>query len=414
MKRLEVRLRLAPGQERVVGQLAETRRRSAGAKVVFEYDPVFLREPLWLSPFKLPPRPGLVEHRDFDFGPIFGLFDDSLPDGWGLLLMDRAFKQQGKILAEISVLDRLAYLGTRTMGALTYHPPADTENSVAQPLDLAEMASESREVFSGRAGEVLGRLLRAGGSPGGARPKVLVGVSGDTLLSGEEDLPPGFSHWIVKFGSREEPLEGGAVEWAYSAMARRAGIELPSTRLFETREGERFFGVERFDRRGNERFHVHTFGNLIHSNFRIPSCDYRQLLEVTRLLTRDRRDVLEAFRRMAFNVFTHNRDDHVKNFAFRLTPEDGWRLAPAYDLIWSHGPGGEHSMTVAGEGRAPTGKHLLSLASPVGIEAAEAEAICEEVAEACNQWREVAREAGVEASTARFVEGSIAENLARR
>jgi serine/threonine-protein kinase HipA len=79
---------------------------------------------LWLSPFKLPPQLGLIEHRDRDFGPLFGLFDDSLPDGWGLLLMDRYFARQGTALTEISVLDRWAYLGARTMGALTYHPPS--------------------------------------------------------------------------------------------------------------------------------------------------------------------------------------------------------------------------------------------------------------------------------------------------
>jgi serine/threonine-protein kinase HipA len=117
MKSLEVRLRREPGQERVVGQLAETGPRSSRGKVVFEYDLAFLRDPLWLSPFKLPPQSGLIEHRDLAFGPIFGLFDDSLPDGWGLLLMDRYFQQRGSVLAEVSVLDRLAYLGTRTSAA---------------------------------------------------------------------------------------------------------------------------------------------------------------------------------------------------------------------------------------------------------------------------------------------------------
>ncbi len=125
MKSLEVRLVDQPGQERVVGRLAEAGPRPASRQIYFEYDPAFLANPLWLSPFKLPPQPGLLEHRDLAFGPIFGLFDDSLPDGWGLLLIDRFFTQQGLALAEVSVLDRLAYLGTRTMGALTYHPPAD-------------------------------------------------------------------------------------------------------------------------------------------------------------------------------------------------------------------------------------------------------------------------------------------------
>jgi serine/threonine-protein kinase HipA len=413
LKKLEVRLTREPGQERVVGQLAETGPRSAGGRVVFEYDPELLRDPLWLSPFKLPPQPGLIEHRDYDFGPIFGLFDDSLPDGWGLLLMDRFFQQRGSALAEVSVLDRLAYLGTTTMGALTYHPPADPGDQQAQLLDLHEMARASQKVLQGTAGEVLPLLLRAGGSPGGARPKVLIGVLGEAILSGENDLPPGYTHWIVKLSSRQDAPDAGPAELAYSLMARDAGIAMPPARLFETKQGERFFGVERFDRRGNHRYHVHTFGNLIHANFRIPSCDYRQLLEVTRILTRNHRDVLECYRRMVFNVLTHNRDDHVKNFAFRLSDEGAWELAPAYDLVFSPGPGGEHTMTVAGEGRAPARSHLLQLAEPAGIASREAESMLDGVAAAASRWRSHARQAGVGAKTTKEIEKAIAQCLAR-
>jgi serine/threonine-protein kinase HipA len=413
MKKLEVRLVQMPGQERVVGQLAEAGARPASRQIYFEYDPAFLRDPLWLSPFKLPPQPGLIEHRDHAFGPIFGLFDDSLPDGWGLLLMDRFFAQQGLALAEVSVLDRLAYLGTRTMGALTYHPPADPADRQAQRLDLHAMARASQEVIQGTAKEVLPQLLRAGGSPAGARPKVLVGVSGDEILSGEDDLPPGYTHWIVKFQTRQDAPDVGPAELAYSLMAREAGIAMPPTRLFETAKGERFFGVERFDRQGNRRFHVHTFGNLIQANFRIPSCDYRQLLEVTRILTRNRQAVLECYRRMTFNVLAHNRDDHVKNFAFRMTAEGGWELAPAYDLIFSPGPGGEHTMTIAGEGRAPARSHLLQLADLAGISDRDAKVILDEVASAVAHWRAHARLAGVGARTAKTIEKAIEECLAR-
>lgn len=411
MKALEVRLVQQPGEERVVGRLAETG--PGGRRVYFEYDPAFLRDPLWLSPFKLPPQPGLIEHRDHAFGPIFGLFDDSLPDGWGLLLMDRFFQQRGSVLAEVSVLDRLAYLGTRTMGALTYHPPADPGDPQAEILDLHEMARASQRVIEGAAGEVLPQLLRAGGSPGGARPKVLVGVSGDVLLSGENDLPPGYTPWIVKLRARQDSRDLGPVELAYSLMARDAGITIPSTRLFETPQGERFFGVERFDRQGNHRYHVHTFGNLIQTNFRIPSSDYRQLLEVTRILTRNHQDVLECYRRMAFNVLTHNRDDHVKNFAFRLTDEGNWGLAPAYDLIFSTGPGGEHTMTIDGEGRAPTRGHLLRLAEPAGISNRDARSMIDAVASAAARWRTHAREAEVGAKTAREIGKAIEACLAR-
>ncbi len=408
MKKLEVRLVHGPGRERVVGRLAET-----GRRVVFEYDAEFLRDPLWLSPFKLPPEPGLVEHRDSAFGPIFGLFDDSLPDGWGLLLMDRFFQQQGSALAEISVLDRLAYLGTRTMGALTYHPPAEPADRDPRILDLHAMAQASEQVLEGTAREVLPQLLRAGGSPAGARPKVLVGVGGDAILSGEEDLPPPYAHWMVKFHAREDPPDAGPVELAYSLMASDAGIALPPARLFETAHGERFFGVERFDRRGRHRYHVHTFGNLIHANFRIPSCDYRQLLEVTRILTRNHQDVLECYRRMVFNVLTHNRDDHVKNFAFRLNDAGEWELAPAYDLVFAPGPGGEHSMTVAGEGRGPGRSHLLRLADPAGISSLEAEAILDEVASAASRWSVHARQADVGPQSASAVEKALGECLAR-
>jgi len=413
MKRLEVRLRREPGQERLVGRLAETGSRSARGQVVFEYDSAFLANPLWLSPFKLPPQAGLIEHRDHDFGPIFGLFDDSLPDGWGLLLMDRFFRQQGSVLAEVSVLDRLAYLGTRTMGALTYHPPAEPSDSSDRILDLQAMARASRKVIEGDAGEVLPLLLRAGGSPGGARPKVLVGVRGDSILSGEDDLPPGYSYWIVKFPAHADSPDAGPTELAYSLMATEAGLTMPPTRLFETPAGERFFGVERFDRRGNRRYHVHTFGNLIHANFRIPSCDYRQLLEVTRILTRNHKDVLECYRRMVFNVLTHNRDDHVKNFAFRMSDEGVWELAPAYDLVFAEGPGGEHTMTVAGEGRAPARRHLLDLAASAGIEAADAESILDQVATAAVEWRTYARRAGVTSKSAQEIEKAIGRCLAR-
>jgi len=408
VKKLEVRLHPGGGPERVVGQLVE----STG-RVYFEYAPAFLEKSLWLSPFKLPPVAGLLEHRERDFGPIFGLFDDSLPDGWGLLLMDRFFDQRGIPRSEVSVLDRLAYLGTRTMGALTYHPPSEPADRDERILDLHEMARASTEVIEGTSDEILPQLLRAGGSPGGARPKVLVGVRGDALLSGEDDLPPGYAHWIVKLQSRRDPPDTGALEMAYSSMARDAGITMPATRLFETSDGERFFGVERFDRQRDRRFHVHTFGNLIHSNFRVPGCDYEQFLEVTQVLTKKHADVLEAFRRMVFNVAAHNRDDHVKNFAFRMTGEGSWELAPAYDLVFSPGPGGEHTMTVAGEGKAPARSHLLKLAESANVLPREADAILDAVSSAVERWSDHAAAAGVGSNSLRTVERALEDCLAR-
>ena len=408
MKKLEVFLISSAEEKRLVGELAEAERR-----IYFEYDAAFLQDPLWLSPFKLPPEPGLHEHRDLAFGPLFGLFDDSLPDGWGLLLMDRYFRRQGVALEAISPLDRLAYLGSRTMGALTYHPPAQLEDLDGQLLDLHDMAREAYQVLMGKSEQILPQLLRAGGSPGGARPKVLVGLYGNEMISGEVELPEGYTGWMVKFHSREDAIDDGRVEYAYSQMARAAGLAVPVTRLFTTAKGDAFFGVERFDREQNQRRHVHTFGNLIHANFRIPGCDYELLLRVTRILTKNQVDIAAAFRLMVFDILAHNRDDHVKNFAFMLDPHGFWRLTPAYDLTFTHGPGGEHTMTVAGEGREPGREHIMHIAKGAGIDLREATGILDEVASAVASWSRFARDAEIRAKTTREIERAIQSCLKR-
>jgi serine/threonine-protein kinase HipA len=402
MRKLDVRFTRDPASSFLVGQLAEAEHR-----VYFEYAPDMLERGLWLSPLKLPLEGGLHEHTDREFGPLPGLFDDSLPDGWGLLLMDRHFRKAGLEPAGVSCLDRLAFLGTRTMGALTYHPPVDLEDAGRGMFDLQALADQSRRILAGSSEDVLPDLLRAGGSPAGARPKVLVGLRGEEILSGEDDLPDGYEHWIVKFFAKDDSPDTGAVEYAYSLMAREAGIDMPPCRVFETIDGDRFFGARRFDRRGNRRFHVHSFGNLIHANFRIPSCDYGQLLKVTSILTRNHQDVLRCYRRMVFNVLAHNRDDHVKNFAFVMSDDGEWSLSPAYDLTYSTGPGGEHSMTVAGEGRDPGRGDLLRLADPAGISPKAAGAIIDEVTAGVHRWPDHANRAAVTPDSRRRIAGVL-------
>lgn len=391
MKKLEVRWARSADESSPVGVLAEDRHR-----IYFEYAAAALEGGVSLSPFKLALQPGLIEHSDRGFGPLPGLFDDSLPDGWGLLLMDRHFRRRGIDPHALSPLDRLAYIGLRTMGALTYHPPHDSEVDRSK-LDLHLLGRNAEEVLAGEAAEVLPALMRAGGSPHGARPKVLVGVGDDHLISGECNLPDGFEHWMIKFAARADARDAGPIERAYALMAEAAGITMPETRLFEAKVGrdlKRYFGVRRFDREiGGLRVHVHTFANLIHSNFRIPSTDYADLLSVTRGLTQDHADVLRAFRQMAFNIAAHNRDDHGKNFSFLLSHDGEWALTPAYDLTFSAGPGGEHTMTVAGEGRRPTRTHCLSLAEAAGMNRREADEIIESVNEAIATWPRFADQA---------------------
>jgi serine/threonine-protein kinase HipA len=420
MKKLEVHFTRSPGDSSHVGTLAEDH-----SRVYFEYAPAFLATGLNLSPFRLPFETGLFEHTDRDFGQLPGVFDDSLPDGWGLLLMDRHFRSRGLNLAEVSPLDRLSWLGTRTMGALTYHPPTDRENVDATVFDLHDLARQSQELLAGAAVDVLPQLLRAGGSPGGARPKVLVGFDPSTggVISGEDNLPDSFEHWIVKFAAKADTPDAGAIEYAYALMAIAAGIDMPPTRLFETAEGDRFFGIKRFDRgsagspqANNRRYHVHTFGNLIQSNFRIPSADYADLLKATSLLTRNYQDVLRAFRRMVFNVLAHNRDDHVKNFAFIMdgatgstgSPQSGdWSLTPAYDLLYTPGPGGEHTMSLAGEGKNPGRSHMLRLAEQADVSNREATALIDEVQASVARWKDHAAQVGVSQASIQQIAQSL-------
>jgi serine/threonine-protein kinase HipA len=398
VRRLEVRLRLGPGDERVVGTLATRDRR-----LFFEYAEDFLATGLELSPLHLKARSGLIEHTQLAFGPLPGLFDDSLPDGWGLLLMDRWLRKKGVDPDGLTALDRLQLLGARTMGALTYHPPTDPEPEDTTPIDLAALAAGAASVLRGAAPKVLPELLRVGGSPQGARPKALVGVRGDELIHGQDDLPDGFEPWLVKFHGQQDPPDFGRVELAYSRMAAAAGIAVPETRLFLVRAGKKeaaYFGTRRFDRGpGNRRVHVHSLANLLHVNFRIPSRDYDDLFKATKLLTRDHRAQLECLRRMAFNVAAHVRDDHSKNFAYLMDASGEWSLSPAFDLAYAAGPGGEHQMTIAGEGREPTREHCLALAERHGVRKREADKILAEVNAAVGKWKTFAKEAGCRAAT---------------
>jgi serine/threonine-protein kinase HipA len=398
VRRLEVRLDRGDEQT-VVGTLAERDRR-----IYFEYAPGFIDDPLPISPFKLPVKAGLFEHEEWEFSEIFGVFNDSLPDGWGLLLMDRVFRKQGLDPARVSILDRLAYIGDRGMGALTYHPPAADAGESSLVVDLGELAHQAERILGGSTEEILPSLRVAGGSPGGAGPKVVIAVHEDgRAIAGTSDVPEDFRHYLVKFPAGEDLPEIGAVEAAYALMAREAGVNMPNTTLFETRDGGRYFGTERFDRDGNLRLHMHTLGGLLHAGHRLPSLEYEGFLKATLILTRDQRQVEEAYRRMAFNVLAHNRDDHVKNFSYLMDRTGVWELAPAYDLVFSEGPRGQHTMAVAGEAERPGEKEMMRVAGDCDVDPGRAKEIIQEVRNAVGQWSRFARATGVSTTTSRRI-----------
>jgi serine/threonine-protein kinase HipA len=383
-------------------------------KIVFEYAPQWLAKGFDVAPRSLNFSGAPQYAKDPLFDGLHGVFNDSLPDGWGLLLMDRAFKQHyGWARHEITPLDRLAWIGNRAMGCFEYQPEMSAER-VDDLVDLANMAAAADRILAGSAEEVLSALRIQGGSPGGARPKVTVALSTDSgnsvnsapCLSGFGVLPAHYRHWLVKFRSKEDPPDMGRAEKTYADMAALAGVAMPPTALLPVLvdgRQETFFAVQRFDRNGAQKRHVITMAGLYYANFRLPCLDYQDVLGATAILTKDKRQIERCFRLMVLNVLTHNKDDHAKNFSFIL--QDGaWELSPAYDLTFNHGMSGEHMTAIAGSGNpGPAG--LLKIAEVFHL--ADAEKIIDEVRHAVAQWERLAQANEVSAETRDDVAGQL-------
>ena len=367
----------------------------ASGRIFFAYDGAWLANGFDLAPYTMRFLPGLQAAHDNTFDGLHGPFADSLPDGWGLLLMDRALKQDpGWAPREITMLDRLAFIGTRAMGALEYRPEIDV--GVEPPFDLARLAADAELVLEGSRDEVVRSLVIHGGSPGGARPKVTVALreSDSACVSGNAPLQPGFEHWLVKFRGKREPIDSGRIEKAYAAMAELAGLRMPPTTLIDTVVNgvpESYFAVKRFDRRGAAKIHMLSMSGHLHASHRMPSLDYDAVIAATARLTQSAVEARKAFRLMVFNVLAYNRDDHAKNFAF-LRPESGWTLSPPFDLTMSYGMNGQHTTAINGSGD-PSRKDVERVAHVADI--SDANDVLDEVLEATGHWSRLASEFGV-------------------
>jgi len=372
--------------------------------IYFEYDTDFLQSGLNLSPFRLPLKSGLHSFESSLFEGLPGVFNDSLPDGWGRLLFDRSMRAQGIMPEELSPLDRLAHIGETGMGALVYEPDF-SDSQPTDDIDLDWLAEQSREVLEGAADDVLSALLALNGSSAGARPKALIGYdrAQDKVIHGGKPVKDGFEPWLIKFANTMDGPDAGTIEFVYAEMARRAGLDVPETKLFLAKNGAGYFATKRFDRDGGKRFHMHTACGLLHSDFRTPSLDYQDLIELTTLLTRDVRETEKMFRLAVFNVLAHNRDDHSKNFSYLMDEHGDWSLSPAYDLTFSSGPGGEQSTMVMGEGKAPGKDQLRALGQNAELKRHIVDEIIEQTQDALADWSKLAKEYGVAASNVRLI-----------
>lgn len=402
VKEIKVGLNFGSGIQ-PVGRLA-----IRNTMIYFEYDEAFLHSNLEISPIKLPLQRGVIELPQIPFEGLAGVFNDSLPDGWGRLLFDRLLRSEGFSATDISPLDRLAHVGLNGLGALVYEPDQSL-NRNDEMIDLDLLASHTQEVLEGESEEVIAELLALNGSSAGARPKALIGIDSErkNIIHGTDQLSNGFEHWMVKFPNSQDGTDAGAIEYVYALMAIDAGIEMPTIHLFSSQRGNGYFAVKRFDRNGNKRLHMHTVSGLIYNNFRFPSLDYEDLLSLTGVLTKDIREVENMFRLAVFNVMAHNRDDHSKNFTFLMNEFGEWKLSPAYDLTFSNGPGGEQSTMVMGEGRNISVRHLTKLGLEAKLSKEFVENVIEQTRSALAKWMRLSEEFEISKSNMKLIQKAI-------
>lgn len=323
----------------------------------FQYTRDWLRNGYSISPFSLPLDGEVFIANRHPLDGLFGVFDDSLPDGWGRLLVDRMLKEHGLNLREVGHLARLAIVGANGAGALEYRPSFDI-GALEAYADLDTIAADCSAVLAAHDAKDLDGLFAMGGSSGGARPKVFYEIDGE--------------EWIVKFPSAIDPVNIGEEEYRLAIAAKRCGIVMSEVRLLPSEKCAGYFATKRFDRIRKpggsiEKVYMASAAALLETSHRIPNLDYGHLMRLTFKLTGSMAEVERMFMLMVFNVLCGNRDDHSKNFTF-ICDEDGtWSLSPAYDLTDNPGMNGERATTVNGKGRDISETDMLAVASAAGI-----------------------------------------------
>ncbi len=349
--------------------------------VAFEYDSNWITNGFSISPFSLPLKKQVFIPRIDPFDGLYGVFSDSLPDGWGRLLVDRMLNSQNINPREISQIDRLAIVGETGMGALSYKPEYNLLEDKDYQEDYDNLALSCKKILNTEHSADLDNLFRLGGSSGGARPKIL------TKIDNED--------WIIKFPSSLDDNNIGELEYLYSVCAKKCKIDIPETKLFPSKISSGYFGIKRFDRKklstgAIRKLHMISVSGLLETSHRIPNLDYNDLMQLTLNLTKSFEEVEKLFRLMCFNVFSHNRDDHSKNFSFIYNEDlNKWELSPAYDLTYSYSINGEHATTINGNGVNPSLNDILKVAEKIGLDKKKAEKIAIEIRETVRKDLEI-------------------------
>jgi len=398
----------------------------------FEYDPTWKRTGGELSPLHM----SLKESRSVYVFPTLpeatyfrlpALLADALPDDFGNALIDAWMAQRGIVKSSVTVLDRLAYMGKRGIGALEFRPARGAHKESSAPVEMKVLVEEARRLVQGtfsvdhEAKAALANIIKVGTSAGGARAKAVIAwnPATDEVRSGQFDAPPGFEHWLLKFdgvGEDEELGTGegyGRIEFAYYLMATAAGIRISDSRLLEE-NGRAHFMTKRFDREviGGKtvKHHIQTLCAINHLDFRQRGThDYSQLFMTASELGLDDDALNQIFRRMAFNVMGRNCDDHTKNFGFILRQGQPWNLSPAYDVTHAYNPRGkwtyQHLMSVNRKFKDISKADLLEAADRFSVR--KPENILSDVRSAIGSWSQFAKRANLSPSLQKRVASDL-------
>lgn len=378
MKIKEIKKVTVKYNEKTVGYLAQI----TPSVIGFQYDEEWQKNGFSVSPLSLPLSDTIYTSGKEMFGGLYGVFFDSLPDGWGELLLNRFLSRNGINPERLSVLTKLSLIGKNGLGGLTYEPSQPYAEPISDVNNFDTLSKAINDILNDSANEnELDEVYALGGSSGGARPKAHIKIDGE--------------EWIVKFACRIDPENVGSEEYKANETAKKCGIQVNEFRMFPSEKCTGYFGTKRFDRTYSntgdseilkeKRLHMVSLSALLETTHKIPNLDYMHLFQVIQeICVNPKEDMYETYRRMCFNVFYKNKDDHGKNFSFLYHDgKKGYVLSPAYDLTKTPEKF-EHEMTVNGNGN-PSEKDLLAVAEEFKLNLAESKEIIRNIRAICEQ-----------------------------
>lgn len=396
----------------------------------FEFEPAFLQQGWDVAPLKMPIA--AARNRIFSFAELAdnstfkglpGLIADILPDKYGNALINAWLATNGRPSDSLNPVEILCFIGKRAMGALEFEPVEPAGASTATKVEISSLVAIAEDILSGRQHfstnvskaeeKALLDILKIGTSAGGARAKAVIAFNAATneVLSGQNNAPKGFEHWLIKFDGVKDSQFGathgyGRVEMAYYLMAKDCGIDMMESRLL-TEHDRAHFMTRRFDRpAGNTKLHMQSFCAMQHYDFNnVLYYSYEQLFETMRMLGLPFTQAEQMYRRMVFNVLARNCDDHTKNFAFIMDKDGEWKLSPAYDVCHAYRPGStwvsQQSLSVNGKRQQINRDDLLLVAGQISLK--KGAELIDEIQLVIDKWPEYALQAGVDEGLTRAI-----------